>query len=84
MKCKCGNDTYYITIMGECGDCENNGAWTEDGYIYDASIIEDFLLTRSESYEEGQCGLGNSWDFGCYMFKCSECDSITHLGMSEG
>ncbi len=82
MKCsKCNNVSFCIDIKTDCSNCENNGAWTEKGYIYNQRKIDNQNLERNEAIEEGECAYGSTWDNGCYMFECTNCGKTTNLGM---
>jgi len=78
-KCKnCGSRLFHINHAA-CEDCKYNGSYTEhDGYIYEELPKG---AERDQSYTEGECKLGDSFDEGCYQFVCASCGAITHLAL---
>lgn len=87
MKCrKCKNELFNIQIIPCCGECSENGAWSEgdDEYIYDEKKINDLDLIRNEVEENGECNYGTAAGVGCYMFRCSNCGAKTNLHVIDG
>lgn len=82
MKCKCGNELFKIQNNLSCIDCENNGVYTEDGYVYHQNIV-DRELQRTEVNDEGKCRLGTSFGQGCYIFICAKCDHKTNIPLLD-
>ena len=81
MKCSCGCKLFYIDRPC-CEDCEHNGSWTEHSeYIY-TELSKGAV--RDQSYQEGECGMGLSYDEGCYYFTCKECGKPNHLPLVMG
>ena len=78
MKCQCGNELFRIQNNLSCIDCQYNGLYTEDGYVYRKNIVDE-ELRRNEVDDEGTCMFGTSFGQGCYMFICSECGHETNL-----
>lgn len=76
---KCTASLFKIIIFDCCTDCKHNGAWTEDGYIYDEKKIRDLKLERNEAEVEGSCFLGATWNMGCYLFICFNCGHESNL-----
>lgn len=84
MQCrKCKNDTFKIEIIDLCSDCEHNGAYDGEEWIYDQDIIDQKNLTRDEAQEGGQCQFGSNWNAGCYMFICAKCGGKINLAVME-
>lgn len=83
MKCKCGGEIFTLNVEVDCEDCPYNGVYVEHlGYTYkDLQFPEDYV--RDQSYEEGECKLGTSYDCGCYQFTCINCGLVTHLPVME-
>ena len=78
MKCKkCGNNLFYVEVTNSCGECIENGIWTEEGYVYDKGNHE-----RSEVEEEGECAMGSAWGEGCHLYTCQECKHKTNLAIA--
>lgn len=79
-KCNdCQGNLFHIKIKTDCEDCEYNGVYIEhSGYTLDEyEFPRDYV--RSQSFEEGECKLGDSFDDGCYQFVCATCGAISHL-----
>jgi len=82
--CKqCKNDTWKIEVREDCGDCEHNPSWSEDGYIYDQKIINESGLTRDGVENDGECAFGTAFGEGCYMFHCAKCGYQFTLAMMD-
>lgn len=85
MVCKCGCSLYKIEYRTDCYNCQYNEAWDNEAYEYtnDEEFIKINKLIRSHAEDQGECDLGDSWNNGCYIFKCSNCGKINHLPILE-
>ena len=78
-KCKCGNDKFTLEVM-ECESCENNGSFDYGTceWVYTGKT------PRSQAFEEGECAMGNSFNFGCWLLTCTKCGEQIHMPLMEG
>lgn len=79
----CKSTLFEITLLDDCSDCEHNGAYTDEGYIYDEDEIKEHNLIRDQVENDGECDLGPAWGCGCYMFECVKCKTIFNLGLID-
>lgn len=80
-KCvKCGGDKYTLNIC-DCDDCDDNGWYKkEEGYIYETPPEGEY---RSQASDEGECAMGNSYNFGCWLLTCVRCGEQIHMPLVE-
>lgn len=81
----CDNDKFYIEIIHDCSDCENNGAYDPESgeYIYTEEDVKRLGLQRDEALEDMQCKFDTNWNNGCYIFTCTECGRQWNLALCE-
>lgn len=87
MKCKsCGNRLFKIIKRNTCADCENNGAWWNDGdydngeWVYDIARIRELGLERNQVLECREClVLDDACGLGCILFLCDNCGVETGI-----
>lgn len=61
----------------DCDECEYNG-WQQDSCNdYEYGSPPDGVH-RDEAYTEGECKIGTSYNFGCWLVKCARCGHIIH------
>ena len=86
MKCsKCKGVLFTIQVIPCCDDCDQNGAYDENGdLVYDEKIIDEKDLTRDEVAEDGECKMDTAYGAGCFMFVCNSCHHKTNLPVMDG
>jgi hypothetical protein len=87
MKCdKCGNNTFYITVIDCCDDCSANQAWDaeESEYVSDEKIIHEKELIRDHVANEGECDFSYAYGAGCHMYTCCKCKHKSVCPTSDG
>ena len=84
MKCKkCGSNVFAIEVRTDCDDCEHNG-WKvdiDDDYQY-GEAPDDVVRDMVEF--DGECYMGTSHNYGCWIVVCIGCGGKEHLPMGEG
>jgi len=83
MKCKCGNDKFYIQKRSNCDDCDKNPAWDGKNFIYDLKKIEENNLERDGVHTNGECKLGPAYGVGCHLYICTNCKDQKHWAAIE-
>ena len=82
MKCKkCKSKLFFIEEIKSCDDCVHNGWHDGDDFQYDDPPENEY---RDEVEENGECEMGNSFDHGCWIVKCSKCGTTIHCPMING
>lgn len=84
MKCKkCGSNTFTIEIRTDCEDCEYNG-WRDDSSNSYKYTQPPEGTDRDQAEQEGECYMGNSFNYGCQIAVCVGCGKKEHIAMVEG
>ena len=77
---KCGSTRMAASRIRECQSCPNNGyiVWTNDDkdYHYEHGDKEVY---RGEVEDTSSCAVGEAYDGGCMIFKCSICGNIQNI-----
>jgi DNA-directed RNA polymerase subunit RPC12/RpoP len=77
VKCfKCGSDIQKMYV-GKCWDCDYNGVWNGEKYIYPDEVNDNELRTQVK--KTGRCKVSDTNGNGCWLYKCAECGAVLDL-----
>jgi len=80
VRCReCGSVYLKMYECDNCATCIHNGVWCPETekYIYPEQLKDG--QERTQAYYECYCAIGDTMGHGCWLYKCSGCDTIIDI-----